>query len=450
MSKSAGSIHILSQGCSANFGEGEQIAGLLQQQGYQVSLQPWPTPQDPQTHPETSPLALVLNLCTVKGNGSALQLIRQAREQNTHTPLVVTGCVTTDLVRELRRSDPSISIATTNNLSQVPQLVQDALQGQQRENLSRLRADKAFLPRVQRNPVIGIVPVSNGCLDACTFCSTRLVKGRHYSYPAQDLIQDIDQLIHHGCQEIWLAGQDASCWGFDQNSNLARLVRQVLDTIPGHYRIRMGMGNPRHLLSYWEEFADLYQDPRLFRFLHLPVQSGSSRILQSMGRRHSADDYRMLVEAFRNRIPDLTLSTDIIVGFPGESEQDFEDTMNLLKETQPSVVNRTRYVVRPGTPAAHFPQQVHKEIKKDRSRRLTDLVKSISLDHHQKLVHQTFDVIVDEKGKQTATHPQENWIARTDTYRQVILPGSHHLGKRLRVKITQADIFSVWGEEVVS
>lgn len=419
-------IVVESQGCSANFGEGELIAGLLREQGHTLQSE--------------NPQIAVLNLCTVKGNGSALKVIRETQEKNPGIPLVVTGCVTADLVRDIRRLPGLISVASTNSLQHLPKVVAETLEGKRTEDLSRIREPKLGIQRIRRNPVVGIVPVSNGCLDHCTFCSTRLVKGRHYSFPAETIISEVEALIADGCQEIWLTGQDAGCYGFDHGTNLAKLCHTLLDRVKQDFRLRVGMGNPRHILSYWEDLVSIYQDPRVFRFIHLPVQAGSDSVLQRMGRRHSADDFRMLADALRSKVSDLTLSTDIIVGFPGESDTDFQATLDLLDATKPAVMNTTRFVVRPGTAAAKMKEQVHRDIKKERSSRLFETVSRLSLANNMLFEGQTQSLLIDDHGKPGTS------IAHTNQYKPVILVGDYPLGTRLKAEITKAEVFSLRGE----
>lgn len=424
-------IFMLSQGCTANFGEGEQMAGLLQARGYALTEDGAETAQ-----------ACVLNVCTVKGNGTALKAIREARERHPSAPLLVTGCVTPDLTRDLQRLDSNISVASTNALDHVPDLLERALRGETVTDMSNSHSTKVGLPKVRRNPVVGIVSISNGCLDACSFCSTRIVKGRLQSYPVEMIVAEVRDLVADGCLEIWLAAQDASCYGFDLDTNLARLVQTILVKVPGHYHIRLGMGNPRHLLQYASELVETCHDPRVFRFLHLPVQSGSDAVLALMRRQHSVADYYRLVEIFQTALPDLTLSTDLIVGFPGETAQDFQATLNLVRETKPSVCNRTRYVARPGTASAKLANTVHKDEKKARSAELTQVFMDVALANNRRSIGQVHSILIDEAGK------RNSWIGRNECYRPVAVRGDFAIGDRIDVMIEDAEAFALLASPV--
>lgn len=474
------SIRVLSFGCSANFGEGEMIAGLLQEQGYALR-------QNPQDGGIT-----VLNLCTVKGDSSALKEIARVRQQEPTGKLVLTGCVTPELQQaavricsepvgavnnnataanssnagaggeniesaksapiqvadakplhgqEVAKSVPPLAIATTHALRQMPEIVRELQAGKSPVRMEKRPEAKVNLPRVSYNPVVGIVPVSNGCMDACSFCSTRLVKGKLLSYGAAEIVQEVRTLVASGHQQIWLTGQDSACWGFEFGDNLARLVKRILREVPGDYFLRIGMGNPRHTMEYLDELVEVFEDPRVFRFIHLPVQSGSSAVLSGMKRRHSVDDYLHIAQTLQKRYNDLTLSTDIIVGFPGESEEDFQQTLHVLEQTRPSICNRTRFVPRRGTLAAKMTNQIPKNTKKDRSARLTEAFKHIALQNNQEWEGWTGELLVDEQGK------NGSMLGRNYAYRQIAIkaenlpPEGLKLGDRVQVKIVRGDVF---------
>jgi threonylcarbamoyladenosine tRNA methylthiotransferase CDKAL1 len=227
-------VQVLSFGCASNFGEGEMIAGLLQESGLHLTS----TAQEAQ--------AVVLNVCTVKGIRSALKEIRMAIEQAPNVPIVITGCTTPELAQQAHALSPSIHISNTHKLKSIPELVSRVLHNQStsQDDFETTTDSKINLPRQRYNPVVGIVPVCSGCLDYCTFCSTRLVKGQLYSFAPSEIIADIKMHLQQGCQEIWITGQDAACYGADIGTNLPTLIHQILNEIPGNYKIRIGMGNP--------------------------------------------------------------------------------------------------------------------------------------------------------------------------------------------------------------
>ena len=313
--------------------------------------------------------------------------------------------------------------------------------------MKELRQEKLPLKRVQgdllirESPLVGIVNIEEGCLDACAYCSTRLVKGRLRSYPAADILQQVKRLVNDGCIEIQLTGQDCGCYGFDTGTNLAELVQQILAEVPGNYKMRLGMGNPRHMMQYLDKLIECFKDDRVYKFIHLPVQSGSENILRAMNRKHSAADYVMLAEAF-NQIPLFTLSTDLIVGFPGESEQDFNDTLDILEKTRPTVCNITRFVARPNTPAYNMLAAVPDQVKHTRSAALAEAFQKIATENNARWIGLTETVVIEKPGYRKGTY-----IARNAAYRPVAITSDRPLqpGERFTVTITDAEPFALIG-----
>lgn len=417
-----GDVLLLSQGCAANTAESEMMAGLLHQAGWRTSGE------------HSNPNAVALNLCTVKGNASALQAVQEITRRFPQKPLVVTGCITLDLVRQLRKTSPQASILTTRALHRIAFAVEQSVGGNRMEDLSRHHNSPGLIPRKRQNPLIGILPVQSGCLDACTFCSTRLVKGKLRSLAPEQILQDAQQALSEQCRELWITGQDAGCYGMDLGTNLAKLLEMLLIKLPGNYQIRVGMGNPRHVLNYAPQLAELFWDPRMYQFLHLPVQSGSDRILSAMGRQHGTLEFRQLVQLFRQQNARFTIGTDIIVGFPGESETDFNQTMDLLRETRPSIIHRTRFVPRAGTAAAQLSTRdksgnISLQIKRERLHKLNELYEEIAKQENKRWHGWEGQVDVLEPGK------DNTWIARTTGYRPIVLRQNLQLGDRVFVRI---------------
>lgn len=423
-------LRVISQGCAANFGEGEKIARAFESD-YSVLFGLEPGPTD----------AFVLNVCTVKGNTGALKLLRQAIDVAPQAKIFITGCAPKDFREEALRITPKIVFTDIKELTRrnTPQVMGKTAV-----------SDSAIL---RQSPLVGIVNIESGCLDACSYCSTRLVKGRLQSYPAQDIIQQVAKLVNDGCREIQLTGQDCGCYGFDFPEtapgprNLAELIQKILAEVPGEYRMRLGMGNPRHILRYKDALMDCFNDPRVYKFIHLPVQSGSEHTLQEMNRKHTARNYAELAKEFNARFPLFTLSTDLIVGFPGETDQDFADTLGILQETRPTICNITRFVSRPGTPASHMTNTVPDEIKHKRSAELAAAFQEIAQQNNARWVGQIETVTVEKEGYRKGTI-----IARNDAYRPVAIQVADNQnyapGTRLKVRIVGAEPFALIAETI--
>ena len=200
-------------------------------------------------------------------------------------------------------------------------------------------------------------------MSECTFCQTKLSKGDLVSYRLGDIVRQVKTEINEGCKEIWLTSTDNGCYGFDIGTDLPSLVNAVAE-IPDDFMLRVGMMNPMYMPRIKEELVKSFENDKVFKFLHVPVQSGSDKVLHDMKRGHTANTYREIVQKVRERFENFTISTDIIVGFPSETEEDFEKTVKLIDETKPEVVNLSRYSARPGTEAAEWDQIDVSEVKK--------------------------------------------------------------------------------------
>ena len=445
-------IVVLSQGCAANFGDGEKIARILSQKSEVTFEFPEAKPAhstkaasfssktpanlenaenstsaaNPADFRTEKPEAFYLNVCTVKGNAGAMKLLRKAASTFPGVPIYITGCAPKDFREEALRTVPHVQFTSLKEL-------EDSAHSANSRNVLR------------ESPFVGIVNIEEGCLDACAFCSTHLVKGRLHSFAPQTIVDQVQALVDDGCLEIQLTGQDCACYGFDIGTNLAELTQRILTHVNGNYRIRLGMGNPRHVLSYQEALLDCFTDDRIYKFIHIPVQSGSENVLKAMNRRHTARDYATLAHAFTERFRKFTLSTDLIVGYPGETAADFNDTLKLLKETRPTVCNITRFVARPGTVAARLEtasnQAVPDDIKHERSAILAESFQQIALENNREWIDDECTVVTEKQGYRAGTT-----IARNEAYRPVALQGTFPAGQTLRVCITGAEPFALLAE----
>ena len=431
-------LAVIRQGCSANFGDGEKIASVFAED-YRVVFG---MPKDTTGDDAEKPAAFVLNVCTVKGNSGALKLLREAMSTAPEARLFITGCAPKDFREEVSKITDKVIYTSLKEL-----LASDchAPHGARNDaqDFRDHRGARNDIP-LRESPLVGIVNIEEGCLDACAYCSTRLVKGRLHSYPAADIVQQVKSLVADGCIEIQLTGQDCGCYGFDTGTNLAELVEQILAEVSGDYKMRLGMGNPRHMLRYTDALLKCFEDERVYKFIHLPVQSGSENILKAMNRKHSAQDYVDLAEAF-NRIPQFTLSTDLIVGFPGESERDFQDTLAILEKTRPTVCNITRFVPRPNTPAFNMQGAVPDSIKHERSAALAEAFQRIAAENNSRWIGTTETVVVEKPGYRKGTY-----IARNAAYRPVAITSETLLtpGERFSVTITAAEPFALIGKRI--
>lgn len=278
---------------------------------------------------------------------------------------------------------------------------------------------------------VGILPISTGCIGSCTYCITRKARGMLVSRSPGEIASRLEGLVGTGRAEIQLCAQDTAIYGQDIGTDLKALV-QRLETVPGNYMMRIGMMNPANVKEQLHSILEAYDSPRVFKFLHLPAQSGSDSVLQGMGRNHTAADFAETVGAFRSRFPELALSTDIIVGFPGETDDDFEASIELVKVIRPDIINITRFSARPGTAAAEMTDKVPGGTAKERSRQLTGLRFAITGENYNKYMGQTVSALATERRKPGST------FLRTVDYRPVVVDRDIDLGKWHTLEITGA------------
>jgi len=421
-------INFITQGCSSNARESEIMMGLLDNSGYGL------------VDNENNSNINVVNICTVKGDTTALREVRRLKKLHPEKKLIVAGCITESIVPKIKQIDENISFVNTHNFGKISTVVENSFNGMALELLDKRYEQKVNLPSVRKNPVIGIVPILNGCNYFCTFCSTKLVKGKLFSYPMDAIRQDAKEHLKSGCREIWITSNDTGAYMVEQGgkSRLAELLKQVL-SVPIDFKLRLGMMNPENTISILDELVEIYKNPKMFKFLHIPVQSGNDEILKLMNRKYCVDDFVKIADEFRKEIPEITISTDIIVGFPSETEAQFEDSMNIIKKIKPDVLNLSRYAAREGTIAAKM-KQLPTNTLKHRSRAMTDLYRKIALENNKKWIGWKGRALIDEKGK------NDSWIGRNYCYKPVIVKGNFNLGDEIDVKITDATSFDLRGE----
>ena len=412
-------VYLQTHGCSANQSESEIMMALLANAGLQIV--------DEMEYSDVN----IINICTVRGLNVPLKEIRKFTEQFPDKKLVVTGCITKDIIPKIRKINPEASLINTHHIQEIVEAVEESLQGNVLEALTREKLVKVNLPKVKTNKIIGIVSIASGCADACTFCSVRLIKGHIFTYPQSYIVKEVQKNIDHGCKEIWLTSQDNGAYGLDTGERkLPDLLNEILDKVDGNYKIRLGMINPRHIGSMIDELIKIYQDDRMFKFLHISVEAGNNEVLGKMKRHYNIHEFKDMVERFRRYVKDITIASDIMVGFPTETELQFQDSLHLIQEVKPDVLNTAIFTARPNTLAARM-KQVPEDIKMERSKALNELYVSIAKKQNKKWIGWQGNVLIDEIGKNI-------FIGRNFAYKPVIVKGDYNLGDEINLKIKDA------------
>ncbi len=413
-------VYIETYGCSANKSDSEIMMGILTDAGFQI-VDDWKKAD-----------VLIINTCIVK-TPTAKRMERRIKElYSSGKPLVVAGCMAKAEPDRVEMFAPKASRITPDAVEKIDKVVREALIRNKvvAQNGSK---EKVVLPKIPFNKIISIVQISSGCLSACSFCETRIARGLLKSYRPSAIIERIKNDLKEGFKEFWITSQDNSCYGFDLGTNLAELLSGII-RIEGNFFIRVGMMNPFHLIrrrDLLKKMIEVYKSEKIFKFLHIPLQSGSNKVLKDMNRGHTVEEFLDVVESFRKEIENLTIETDIIVGYPTESEEDFLETIRILELIKPDVVNISRFFPRPHTPAEKI-RQLPSKIVNERSKVLHEVVRKISLENNQKFLGKTVDVFVDEIGK------DNSFIGRTLEYKPVVIKSSADLfGKMVKVKICE-------------
>ncbi|KAF6243686.1 2-methylthioadenine synthetase [Nitrosopumilus sp. b1] len=416
-------IWVEAYGCSASYADSEMISGLLVNGGHSLA-----------ENSDDSDLSVVVT-CSVK-DATANKMIHRIKSLK-DKPLVIAGCLPKAEKSTVEKFSEKASLLGPNSLGKTLEVINATLNGKKKIELLDSDLNKVGLPKVRLNPVIGIVEIASGCMSECTFCQTKLSKGDLSSYRLGDIVRQVKTEVDDGCKEIWLTSTDNGCYGLDIESDLPELVNAVSD-IPRDFRIRVGMMNPMYMPRIREGLLKAFENEKIYKFLHIPVQSGNNKVLNDMKRGHTAETFKDVVMRFREKFPKFTISTDIIVGFPSETDDDFNDTVNLLKETKPDVVNLSRYSARPGTEAATWKQVDIEKVKK-RSKEVFDLTKKISLENNEQWLGWQGPVLFNEK-------TDEGIKGRNYAYKPVFVPDNVEIGASPMVKIVKVSFQSLIGE----
>ena len=434
-------------GCQMNVHDSERLAGLLEQAGYEPTLDD----QDADV--------VVINTCSVREKAeeklfTRLGEFRQMELETGHRPIVaVAGCVAQQEGPQiLRRSKGVDVIIGTQNLKRLPVLVNRAVETPGRRSplvdLDPL-GDVSFPLGIARrsDPYKAYVTIIEGCNEFCAFCVVPYTRGHERMRPVADILAEAREAVRTGAREVQLLGQIVNHYQApdDPACDFAGLLER-LNTIDGLDRIRFASPHPRHVTARMIEAMRTL--PKVCRHLHLPVQSGSSRILAAMRRRHTREDYLRLVDRLRSAIPDIALSTDMIVGFPGETEEDFEATLSLAREVRYHSMFSFKYSPRPNTLALkRLKDDVEEGEKTSRIVALQALQREIQGELHQRAVGRVFDVLVDSRSR------RREWelSGRTSGNTVVNFAGAPDwIGRLVPVAITAANPNSLKGEAVAS
>jgi len=394
------SVYLETYGCTLNQSESEELT--LKLNGHRVVE----STEDAEV--------LVLNTCMVidTTEKKILRRIDTLYQQLGERTLIVTGCMVRPFGDRLRASYPALKTMRTSGVASY--------------------VDAHFLrsaPSAPRPNITAKVKIAQGCSGICSYCVVKLIRGPVKSRSIEAITRDVERSVQNGAKQIFLTAQDGGVYGLDQGHRLPDLI-EALCEIEHDFKLRVGMMNVASILDIEEDLLKAFQHPQIYRFVHLPVQSGSDRILELMERGYTVFDFKHIVSDFRHEFRDVTISTDFIVGFPSETAEDFRATVDLVREVTPLKVNITRFSRRKGT-AAFFLRPVTGRVQKDRSRMLTAEHHRVAHQRNRECIGESYRALAVERGKNGSS------ILYNDNYRPIIVPRELPLGVFYVVRVAE-------------
>ena len=395
---------IVTFGCQQNEADSERLMGQAVLLGYRRV-----------TCAEDADLILY-NTCAVREHAELRALsrtgaLKHLKSQNKHLLIGLWGCMVTQdhRMQDVKMKYPYVDfVAGTNMLHRLPEILCDVLESGRRRYYVTNDPPQTVedVPVLRENDIKAYVSIMYGCNNFCTYCVVPYVRGRERSRDPEAVIREVEGLVQSGCRDITLLGQNVNSYAPAGGMNFASLLRRLAE-IPGDFRLRFMTSHPKDASD--ELIEVMAENEKIARHFHLPMQSGSTEILRRMNRKYTAESYLALAEKIKKRIPDITLTTDIIVGFPGETEKDFEDTFSMVEKLRFDSVFSFIFSPRVGTPAADMEDDTPHEEKTARMNRLLKRQADIAAEDHAKLVGKTLSVLCESK------EPNENglYLGRT-------------------------------------
>ncbi len=416
-------IHIETYGCSTNLADSETLEGCLTKAGFKL------------TQSASAADIVIYNTCAVKGP-TENRIINKIKYTPKNKKIVVAGCLPLINFKRLQMETRFNAAVGPAAALQIADIVKRVTNGEKVIALENaLNAKPPLdLPRQKPNPVISIIPINYGCLGSCAYCCVIFARGRLRSYSPNEIAERVRSDLAAGAKEFWLTSQDIACYGKDIGIHLATLL-SPLASVKGDFKMRVGMMTPNETTPFLSELIEAFKNKKIFKFVHLPVQSGDNEVLKRMQRFYTAKAFKATVKAFRTAFPQLTLATDVICGFPGETRLAFKNTLKLIEEVKPDIVNISKFFARPHTPAAEMREAfVNPAEIKQRSTAIAQLAKQIALEKNQRWIGWTGKVLIDEKGKN-----RHSWISRNFAYKPIVIKTSANLlGKTVNAQVTKA------------
>ena len=417
-------------GCTFNKADSQIMAGKLSDAGMEL------------VEDIVDADVIIVNTCYVKQptENKVTTRIQKLQKNYPDKKVVVSGCMVEIDPKKLDKiADISTNWIGPHQLNKTVDVVNASLEGQLLRQTGLTKDSKVGLNKIKDDPFIHIIQICEGCLGVCSFCCTRLARGPLHSYPISEIKAEAQKAIDSGCVEIELTAQDTAAFGHDSGEKLSSLIKEVAN-LDGNFRIRVGMMHPKNIFDDVDELIDAFKLPNVYKFIHLPVQTGSDKVLKEMNRRHTIEEYIDFVKKIRNSIPEITLATDIIVGYPTETDEDFQKTIDLLEEIKPNLIHLSKYRHREGALSSSLEEIPH-SLMKHRSKKLSEIKEKITNDENKHLLGKVLNILIVQKGS------KGGYIGKSDSYLPVVVDNAE-IGTFIKVKITKTTSTYLIGEKI--
>jgi len=430
-------IYIETYGCSANKNNSEILAGILTQSGYQI------------TNNKEIAEIMIINTCIVKGKteNKIKRRIQDIAKIYPDKLIIITGCMPETDAKQIKKLNSKTILLGTHNFKEIVKLIKDYNENKLTDKKQEIYLDyqeetKLNFPKIPNNKLISITQISEGCFGECTYCKARLAKGPLFSYPMDDIVKSVENDLKSGAKEVWITSQDNAAYMLDKNnkSQLPELLKKILD-LKHNFKLRLGMMNPNFLHLIIDEMINIYQSKKMYKFLHIPIQSADNIVLKHMKRKYNLKQVKDIINKFKKEFPEMTIATDIIVGYPTETEQAHENNLKFINEFKPDVFNLSKFSKHKGTKAEKL-KELPIETINQRTSELMNVHKKTALENKQKFLGKIIKVFVNKKLQESIIYE-----ARDENYNIVLINSKKNiLSKNVEVKIKQTAVHHMLGE----
>ncbi len=428
-------IYIETYGCSANQNNSEILAGILSQAGFIIT-----------NNIDLADL-IIINSCVVKSKTESK--IKRRIQDLKSKKIILAGCMPETDFKKLKKIKRDLVFLGTNHFKDVKNIIRDINENKldekkQQSYLSCNGEVKLNLPKIPQNKLISIHQISEGCLGNCTYCKTKLAKKNLVSYTKEEILKSIESDLQAGAKELWITSQDNASYSMDKKEKqheLPELLKNILE-LKHKFKLRLGMMDPNNVLPILKELIEIYKDKKMYKFLHIPIQSASNKVLKDMNRFYTIEKTEKIIVEFRKVFPDITIATDIIVGYPTETEEDHKKNLEFINKFKPDVFNLSKFSSHKQTKAGKLKVLPGKLINK-RASELMEAHKITAKENKNKFLGKEIKVFINEKIS------EQLYRARDENYNIIVVPTTkENLGKELDVKIKQIGVHSMIGEIV--